>query len=42
VVTPLIGFEIFVAFIQAFVFYILSVAFYTVAITGHGDHDEAH
>ncbi len=41
-VTPLIGFEIFVAFIQAFVFYILSVAFYTVATTGHGDHDEAH
>jgi len=43
VVTPLIGFEIFVAVIQAFVFYILSVAFYRVAITGHdGDHDEAH
>jgi F-type H+-transporting ATPase subunit a len=42
VVTPLIGFEIFVNFIQAFIFYILSVAFYTVAITGHGDHDESH
>lgn len=42
VVVPLIGFEIFVAFIQAFVFFILSVAFYKVAITGHGDHDEAH
>ena len=44
VITPLIGFEIFVAGIQAFVFYILSVAFYRVAITGHGDgdHDEAH
>jgi len=41
-VTPLIGFEIFVAFIQAFVFYILSVAFYKVAVTGHGDHEEAH
>ncbi|MCB0155036.1 MAG: F0F1 ATP synthase subunit A [Anaerolineae bacterium] len=35
-VTPLIGFEIFVNFIQAFVFYILSVAFYTVAIQPHG------
>jgi F-type H+-transporting ATPase subunit a len=42
VVTPLIGFEIFVNIIQAFIFYILSVAFYTVAITGHGDHDESH
>jgi F-type H+-transporting ATPase subunit a len=42
VVTPLIGFEIFVNFIQAFVFYILSVAFYTVAVSSHGDHDEAH
>jgi F-type H+-transporting ATPase subunit a len=42
VITPLIGFEIFVAFIQAFVFYILSVAFYRVAVAGHGDHDEAH
>ena len=42
IVTPLIGFEIFVSFIQAFVFFILSVAFYTVATTGHGDHDESH
>lgn len=42
VVTPLVAFEIFVNFIQAFIFYILSVAFYTVAITGHGDHDEGH
>lgn len=42
IVTPLIGFELFVAVIQAFVFYILSVAFYKVAVTGHGDHDEAH
>lgn len=42
VVTPLIGFEIFVNFVQAFIFYILSVAFYTVAIQGHGSHDESH
>ncbi len=36
VITPLIGFEIFVGFIQAFVFFILSVAFYTVSIKPHG------
>ncbi|MCB0166871.1 MAG: F0F1 ATP synthase subunit A [Anaerolineae bacterium] len=40
VVTPLIGFEIFVNFIQAFVFYILSVAFYTIAVKPHGGHEE--
>ncbi len=42
VVTPLIGFEIFVGFIQAFVFFILSVAFYTVSVKPHGGHDESH
>ena len=36
VITPLIGFEIFVGFIQAFVFFILSVAFYTVSVQPHG------
>ncbi|HRV92965.1 MAG TPA: FoF1 ATP synthase subunit a [Anaerolineae bacterium] len=40
IVTPLIGFEIFVNFIQAFVFYILSVAFYTIAVKPHGGHEE--
>lgn len=36
-----VGFEIFVGLIQAFVFFVLSVAFYTVAVTPpHGD--EAH
>lgn len=38
---PFLGLEIFVGAIQAFVFFILSVAFYTVAVTSH-DHDEAH
>lgn len=37
---PMLAFEIFVGFIQAFVFYILSVAFYTLAVSSHGD--EAH
>lgn len=37
---PMLGFEIFVGFIQAFVFYILSVAFYTMAVSSHGE--EAH
>ncbi len=34
---PMLGFEIFVGFIQAFVFYILSVAFYTMAVSSHGE-----
>ena len=37
IITPLIGFEIFVGFIQAFVFFILSVAFYTVSIQSHSE-----
>ncbi len=38
---PFLGLEVFVGLVQAFVFYILSVAFYTVAVTSHG-HEEAH
>ncbi|MFQ5577354.1 MAG: F0F1 ATP synthase subunit A, partial [Anaerolineae bacterium] len=38
---PFLGLEVFVGLVQAFVFYILSVAFYTVAVTSH-DHEEAH
>jgi F-type H+-transporting ATPase subunit a len=38
----LVGFEIFVGFIQAFVFYILSVAFYTVVTTPHHAEEGAH
>lgn len=35
---PFLGFEIFVGLVQAFIFFILSVAFYSVAVTSH-DHD---
>ncbi len=38
---PFLGLEVFVGAVQAFVFFILSVAFYTVAVTSH-DHEEAH
>lgn len=38
---PFYAFEVFVGLIQAFVFYVLSVAFYTVAITP-AHHDEGH
>jgi len=38
---PFIGFEIFVGLIQAFIFFILSVAFYSVAVTSHS-HEEGH
>jgi F-type H+-transporting ATPase subunit a len=38
---PFLGFEVFVGLVQAFIFFILSVAFYTVAITSH-DHAEEH
>ncbi|OQY47321.1 MAG: hypothetical protein B6242_05335 [Anaerolineaceae bacterium 4572_78] len=37
---PMFAFEVFVGFIQAFIFYILSVAFYTIAIQSH--EQEAH
>lgn len=38
---PFLGFEIFVGGVQAFIFFILSVAFYSVAVTSH-EHEEAH
>lgn len=38
---PFLGFEIFVGAVQAFIFFILSVAFYSVAVTSH-EHEEAH
>jgi F-type H+-transporting ATPase subunit a len=38
---PFLGLEVFVGLVQAFVFYILSIAFYTVAVIPHG-HEEAH
>jgi F-type H+-transporting ATPase subunit a len=39
---PFLGFEVFVGLVQAFIFFILSVAFYTVAVTAHGGHEEGH
>jgi F-type H+-transporting ATPase subunit a len=38
---PFLGFEVFVGLIQAFIFFILSVAFYSVAVTSHS-HEEGH
>ena len=39
---PFLGLEIFVGFIQALVFSLLTVAFIQMAVTAHGDHDDAH
>ena len=39
---PFLFLELFVGFIQAFVFAMLATVFTAVAITGHGEHDEAH
>ena len=39
---PFLGLEIFVGFIQALVFSLLTVAFIKMATTGHGDHEESH
>jgi F-type H+-transporting ATPase subunit a len=37
---PFLGFELFVGFIQAFIFAVLAMAFSSLATQGHGDHDE--
>lgn len=37
---PFLGLEIFVGFIQALVFSLLTVAFIKMAVTAHGDHEE--
>jgi len=40
---PFYGLEIFVGFIQAFIFATLTLIFMTVAVTGHGEeHHEQH
>lgn len=36
------GFELFIGFIQAYVFYVLTVIFTSLAVTVHGSHDEEH
>lgn len=38
---PFLGLEIFVGFIQALVFSLLTVAFIKMAVTAHGDHGES-
>ncbi len=39
---PFLGLELFVGFIQALVFALLTLVFIKMATTGHGDHSEAH
>ena len=36
---PFYGFELFVAFIQAFIFAVLALVFMSMATQAHGDHD---
>lgn len=36
------GFELFIGFIQAYVFYVLTVIFTSLAVAMHGGHDEKH
>ena len=39
---PFLGLEIFVGFVQALVFSLLTLVFIKMSITPHGDHDEGH
>ena len=39
---PFLGLEVFVGLIQAFIFYILTVAFFTVATASHGPEEGSH
>ncbi|MCR4439825.1 MAG: F0F1 ATP synthase subunit A [bacterium] len=39
---PFLGLEVFVGLIQAFIFYILTLAFFTVATTAHGQEGKEH
>lgn len=39
---PFLGLELFVGFIQAFVFAMLTVVFAATAMISHGDHDDHH
>lgn len=39
---PFLGLELFVGFIQALVFSMLALVFMNMAMSGHGDHEEAH
>ncbi len=39
---PFIGLEIFVGLIQAFIFSLLTLVYFTIAATDHDEHDEKH
>jgi len=39
---PFLGLEVFVGLIQAFIFYILTLAFFTIATISHGHGEEPH
>ncbi len=39
---PFLGLEVFIGLIQAFIFYILTVAFFTIATVSHGNREEHH
>jgi F-type H+-transporting ATPase subunit a len=39
---PFLGLEVFIGLIQAFIFYILTVAFFTIATVSHGNREEPH
>jgi F-type H+-transporting ATPase subunit a len=39
---PFLGLEVFVGLIQAFIFYILTLAFFTIATISHGHGEESH
>ncbi len=39
---PFYGLEVFVAFIQAVIFAVLTLIFFSLAITAHGGHDQSH
>jgi F-type H+-transporting ATPase subunit a len=39
---PFYGLELFVAFIQAVIFAVLTVVFASLAVQSHGEHDDTH
>ncbi len=39
---PFYGLEMFVAFVQALVFSLLTLVFFTMAVTAHGGHEDEH
>jgi F-type H+-transporting ATPase subunit a len=39
---PFLGLEVFVGLIQAFIFFILTLAFFSIATVSHGNGEEHH